>query len=113
MKTTDRLALAEAAAIAPGRPSAITVWRWCRLGLLAGNERIRLRHVRVGRKLYTSRADLEAFYRAVAAADLAARDAAAPKRTAPVTSAARRASREAAKRLLDAAGVGSTRREGR
>ncbi len=68
----DLLPLSRAAQIAPGRPSSNCVWRWCRRGLRPrAGERVYLRHVRVGGKVYTSREWLEDFGQALAEADAA------------------------------------------
>jgi hypothetical protein len=68
--TNDYITLTEAAKIAPGRPSANCIWRWCRRGVLArGGERIRLQHARVGGMIYTTAAWLEEFGRRLAEAD--------------------------------------------
>jgi hypothetical protein len=49
-------------------PAAL--WRWCRKGILArSGERVRLKHYRIGGRLYTTEADLVAFFDAVTAAD--------------------------------------------
>lgn len=64
------LTLKEAARLAPGTPSASAVWRWCRKGLKARDgSQVTLKHVRVGREVYTSAAWLHAFFEAVATAD--------------------------------------------
>ncbi|HNO80378.1 MAG TPA: hypothetical protein PKN33_20215 [Phycisphaerae bacterium] len=64
------ITLAEAAKIAPGRPSTNCVWRWCRKGVLSrGGERVRLQHQRVGGMIFTTAAWLEEFGRALAEAD--------------------------------------------
>lgn len=50
-------------------PSA--VWRWARKGLVGrSGRRVRLRHVRVGKRVYTTAAWLEQFFRQLAEADL-------------------------------------------
>ncbi len=67
----DYLTLAEAAKVAPGRPALNCIWRWCREGVKSrSGEQIRLRHIRVGSRIYTTRDWIEAF-----GADLAASDA--------------------------------------
>jgi hypothetical protein len=54
MHANDYITLGEAAKIAPGRPSANCVWRWCRKGVLSrAGQRVRLRHVRIGGKIIT------------------------------------------------------------
>ncbi|MBN1437506.1 MAG: DUF1580 domain-containing protein [Sedimentisphaerales bacterium] len=65
------LTLAEAAQIAPGRPSANAVWRWCRQGVRARNgDNVRLRHIRAGRKIFTSQKWLDEFFVRQTIADL-------------------------------------------
>ncbi len=73
MHATDELiTLTEATKHSPGRPSTNCVWRWCRKGVRARSGlRVRLRHVRVGGKIFTSRAWLEEFGHHVAEADAA------------------------------------------
>ena len=64
------ITLTEAAKVAPGRPSTNAVWRWCRRGVLSrGGDRVRLQHLRVGGKIFTTAAWLEDFGRALAEAD--------------------------------------------
>ena len=65
-----RLTLSQAARIAPGSPSPNCVWRWCRRGVLArSGERVRLQHVRIGGKLFTTARWLNEFGRCLAEAD--------------------------------------------
>lgn len=64
------LTLADAARLAPGRPTSSATWRWCRKGLKARDgTTIHLKHVRVGRQVYTTAPWLHAFFEAVATAD--------------------------------------------
>jgi hypothetical protein len=64
------IGLPEAVKIAPGRPSTNCLWRWCRRGVKARDgQRVRLEHVRVGGKLFTTCDWLEAFGRRLADAD--------------------------------------------
>lgn len=72
-KTDDKfLTLGDAAKVAPGRPSTNTVWRWCRKGVRSRTgQRIRLRHVRAGGKIFTQAPWIEAFVHELAAADAA------------------------------------------
>ncbi len=71
-ESDDHLTLSQAAKIAPGRPSTNCMWRWCRRGVLARTgERIYLRHIRVGGKVYTSKPWLDDFGQALADADAA------------------------------------------
>jgi hypothetical protein len=66
------ITLTKAAQLAPGRPSTNCLWRWCRRGVLARTgERIRLRHVRVGGKIFTTELWLAEFGRQLAEADRA------------------------------------------
>lgn len=64
------LSLSQAARLAPGRPSSSATWRWCRKGLKARDgSSVYLKHVRVGRTVYTTASWLHQFFEAVAAAD--------------------------------------------
>lgn len=64
------LTLSQAARLAPGRPSSSATWRWCRKGLKARDgSSVFLKHVRVGRTVYTTAAWLHEFFEAVATAD--------------------------------------------
>jgi len=64
------LSLSQAARLAPGRPSASATWRWCRKGLRARDgSSVHLKHVRVGRTVYTTAEWLHEFFEAVAIAD--------------------------------------------
>ena len=66
----DYLTLSQAAGLVPGRPHFATLWRWCRKGVVARNsERVKLRHVRMGGRLLTTRQWLDEFGLALAAAD--------------------------------------------
>ena len=66
------IALSEAAKRSPGRPSSNAVWRWCRKGILSRTgERVRLEHVRIGGKIFTTETNLQAFFRQVAESDRA------------------------------------------
>jgi hypothetical protein len=48
--------LCRAAKLFPADPSMACIWRWCRKGCKARNgERVHLKHVRVGGKLYTTK----------------------------------------------------------
>ncbi|OQZ07105.1 MAG: hypothetical protein B6D36_01595 [Planctomycetes bacterium UTPLA1] len=68
--TDEHLTLTEAANVAPGRPSANCIWRWCRRGVKSRTgERIRLQHVRMGGMIYTTARWLEEFGRTLAEAD--------------------------------------------
>jgi hypothetical protein len=66
------LTLTQAAQSLPGRPHVSALWRWCRRGVKArSGERVRLQHVRVGGKLYTTHAWIDAFGEQLASADAA------------------------------------------
>ena len=71
MSDETYITFAKAAKQTPGRPSTGTIWRWARRGILARDGRcVRLQHVRVGGRMFTQLEWLEAFFRAVADADL-------------------------------------------
>ena len=57
------LTLAEAAQLLPRTLATCTVWRWCVKGFYIRfvDEIIRLRHVRIGRKMFTTEEWLEQF----------------------------------------------------
>ena len=64
------ITLAQAAKLAPSRPSSNSVWRWCRKGIKARNgQREYLGHVRVGGRIYTTAADVHEFFKKLADAD--------------------------------------------
>jgi len=64
------LTLTQVAKIAPGRPTANAVWRWCRRGVKArSGGRIRLQHIRAGGQIFSTAAWLEQFGRQLAEAD--------------------------------------------
>ena len=64
--------LTEAAKIAPGRPSTNCMWRWCRRGVLSRTgERVHLRHVRIGGKIFTTARWLDEFGNRLTEADAA------------------------------------------
>jgi hypothetical protein len=69
-ETESYITLTQATKVAPGRPSINCVWRWCRKGVIArSGERVRLQHVRIGGKLYTTQTWLDQFGRQLAEAD--------------------------------------------
>ena len=71
LKDECKVTLAQAAARCPTRPHIASVWRWCRKGVKsAAGGYVRLEHVRIGGRIYTSSEALERFFAAVAAADL-------------------------------------------
>ena len=68
----EHITLAQAAKLAPGRPSSNCVWRWCREGVKAASgTRVRLKHVRFGSRIFTTRQWLNDFGLALAEADAA------------------------------------------
>lgn len=68
----ELVTLSQAAKLAPGRPSSNCVWRWCREGVKAASgTRVRLKHVRFGSRIYTTRQRLNDFGLALAEADAA------------------------------------------
>ena len=67
----EYITLTQAARLMPNRPSINCVWRWARKGVLARNgQRIRLEHVRLGGKLFTTAAWMAQFGVALAKADV-------------------------------------------
>ena len=107
----DLLSFAEAARTLPGKPSPSTIWRWSRRGVVARDgQRVRLRCVRLGGRMFTTRAAILAFGEALAEAD--ARhfdaddsDAPAPAETPERNPADRKAAMTDAGARLAAAGV--------
>lgn len=72
MEISDHITLSQASKLTPGRPSTNCLWRWCRKGVLSrGGTRIRLQHVRIGGKIFTTAAWVAAFGEALAEADAA------------------------------------------
>jgi hypothetical protein len=68
----EHLTLTQAAKLAPGRPTPNCIWRWCREGVKAASgERVRLKHMRFGSRIFTTRRWLNEFGRALAEADAA------------------------------------------
>lgn len=66
-RTEDFLGLSEAAQKTPGRPTTNCVWRWCDKGIrIRSGERVKLRHIRVGGKIFTTLAWLHEFWAALA-----------------------------------------------
>ena len=108
----EHITLSQAAKLAPGRPSSNCVWRWCREGVKAASgTRVRLKHVRFGARIFTTRQWLNDFGLALAEADAAhfqryENAPAAPQQTKPKSSskrAHRAASDDARRRHLEAA----------
>lgn len=108
----EHITLAQAAKLAPGRPSSNCVWRWCREGVKAASgTRVRLKHVRFGSRIFTTRRWLNDFGLALAEADAAHFDrdeeSPAPEPSRRSCKRSRRASRsggsdEARRRHLEA-----------
>jgi len=68
--SNDYITLSEAAQRTPGRPSVGTIWRWARCGIRTrAGHTVRLRHVRVGGRVYTTDAWLQDFFNEVAEDD--------------------------------------------
>ena len=100
------VSLTEATKILPKvngkRPSISTMWRWCRKGLRG----VHLEYIRVGRNIATSREALNRFFTALAAADEPVGDPPAVNPTnKPTPPSHRRASLEAAEKVLERAGI--------
>lgn len=69
-ETKNYLTLHQAATLVPGETSANCIWRWCRKGVLARTgHRLRLQHVRIGGKLYTTAGWVSEFGQLLAEAD--------------------------------------------
>lgn len=101
----EHITLTQAAKLAPGRPSPNCVWRWCREGVKAASgQRVRLKHVRFGSRIYTTRQWLNAFGLALAEADAAHFERGDQVAEVPISSTPRRPSRRSR---------GSTRDEAR
>ena len=103
------LTLAQAAKVVTGAPSSAAVWRWCRRGVLARNgRRLRLRHARVGRRIYTTESWLSEFFDSVAAADCedaASAEAVTSKPVRRRSASERKRAIRAAERYLDEEGL--------
>ena len=90
----ELLSLSEAGKRLPHRPAPSTIWRWIRQGIPAGNERIYLRYVRIGRRVFVPAEALEEFVEQMTLAD---KEAAAERYGDP---ARREADIEAAERRV-------------
>jgi hypothetical protein len=70
------ITLGQAGQRLPGRPSACTIWRWCRKGIRSrGGDRIKLTHVRLGGRILTTAEAVADFGQRLAEADVAHFDA--------------------------------------
>jgi hypothetical protein len=109
------ITLTEAAKLTPGRPSTNCLWRWCRRGVLSRNgQRVRLEHVRIGGKIFTTAEWVERFGKALAEADASyfdlegqAVESARPRRQRPVSRHVqqRQAAHDQTNRELEEAGL--------
>lgn len=112
-ESAEHLTVAQAARIAPGRPSPNCVWRWCRYGVKSrAGVRVHLRHVRMGGVLYTTAAWVEEFGLRLAEADvrhfqLDKNDytVVPPSRSLPYTDKQRQAHLEQVEKELTEAGI--------
>lgn len=100
--TREQLAtLTEATKLIPPvnghRPSTTAIWRWCTKGL--GPDRIRLEHVRIGRRVCTSQEAINRFLNATA--ESAAERLSAPP-AMPAPKARTRSNRERQRALTEA-----------
>lgn len=85
ISTEANIDCVKAAKIIPGRPSSDTVWRWMTKGVkLPNGERLRLDHIRVGGKLFTTETNVRDFIAANTAAHVAAADAPPPVKSKTV-----------------------------
>jgi hypothetical protein len=74
--TGNKFPLAKASELLPGRPAVNCIWRWCRRGVLGRNGvRVRLQHIRIGGKIFTSCEWIADFTRQLAESDAAYFDA--------------------------------------
>lgn len=107
--TPEYVTLSELSKTIPGRPSAISLWRWCRQGLKTRDGgRLRLKHVRCGRRLLVRPVDAVEFCDRLAADDLeyfSAKDETPAPAPRPRSEAARRKDAEAAHARCEAAGL--------
>lgn len=72
MVEEDLITLAQACRLAPFRPSVNCVWRWCRRGVRSRcGAIVKLRHVRMGGRLFTTKRWIDEFGAELAAADAA------------------------------------------
>src|ERR1700679_2556000 len=68
----EYLTMRDAAKVCPSRTPESAVYRWSMKGVMAeSGERIRLQHIRVGRKMLTTREWVFAFFRELADANVA------------------------------------------
>ena len=108
MQNEDHIDLTEAAKRSPGRPSPSAVWRWCRRGIKGrSGERVKLEHIRVGGRIYTTGESLSRFFTAVAEADSAHFDhrRETPTKATSRTEAQRKRAIERAEAELAEAGI--------
>jgi len=67
---SDYISFTQAARLAPGKPHPSAIWRWARRGIQARNgERVKLQHIRAGRRCFTTAAWLDDYTRRLTAAD--------------------------------------------
>ncbi|HRQ01000.1 MAG TPA: DUF1580 domain-containing protein [Terrimesophilobacter sp.] len=100
----EHITLSQAAKLAPGRPSPNCVWRWCREGVKAASgQRVRLKHVRFGSRIYTTRRWLNAFGLALAEADAIHFERGDQTKEVTVPTATRRRSRRSREATRDEA----------
>ena len=108
MQDNEYITLAEAAKLAPGRPSSNCIWRWCRRGVRSrSGQTVCLDHIRVGGRIFTTRALLGRFFAAVAEADREYFDKPQIKPAAPTSknSSRNRSSADRAEIELNKAGI--------
>ena len=65
----ELLTLSEAARRLPHRPATSTIWRWIRRGMKVGQERIYLRYLRVGKRVFVPAEALDEFVEQMTLAD--------------------------------------------
>ena len=98
----EYITLTQASKLCPTKPCISAIWRWCRRGLKSrSGKRVRLEHLRVGRRVLTTRSSLERFFRELTAADMPHFDS----QTASISKPARSKAHARAERELKRRGV--------
>lgn len=101
---TKYLTITEATKAVPGRPHVSTIWRWMKKGASSARGRVKLTYYRVGGRIYTTPADIDAFVARLTEIDQA--ESPEAETVAPEVRDDRRRERdiEAAERRLAASG---------
>jgi hypothetical protein len=99
IQTDEMLTLSGAAKRLPNRPSASSLWRWCRKGIRGH----RLEYIRIGSKIFTTFGALNRFFSVLADSDELSSSVRRPY-VKPTTAARDKAIQQAAK-VLDNDGI--------